>query len=125
MRITKEVAPPHSVILISEPGKGDVPPSLSGSLIAATDSCIAVGCRAEVDGPTEFVLGAIEDVDNGEPPTFSGALETPHGIVSLQNVYNESIAEMAVASTQTAVSIWLNDPNGPDKVVVGLDASES
>ncbi len=126
MPITKKVAPPYSVVFISDTGKTEVPKMESGSVIEATDSCIAVRCLAEIDGPTEFVFGSIGQVDTGKPPAYSGILKTPNGTVSLHDAYDESIAEMAVASTHTAVSIWVNDPKSePDKVVVGLDASES
>lgn len=31
---------------------------------------------------------------------------------------------MLVPSEQTGVSIWLNDPSEPDKIIVGLDVLE-
>lgn len=124
MANTKCIAPPHSIVLVSELGRGEVPRSLGHSLVAATSSCIAVGCRSEVDGPTEFTLGSIKEVGIVSPPAFSGVLQTPHRVVVVQTIFNEPILEMLVPSEQTGVSIWLNDPSEPDKIIVGLDVLE-
>jgi hypothetical protein len=122
MIIKRRVVPPHSLILISELGRGEVPDSMNGSLIAATASCIAVGCRSEVEGETEITLGSISEVGLSTPASFSGILATPRKSVALQTIFNESIIEFAVPSEQTLVSIWVNDANEPDEIIVGLDA---
>ena len=58
----KHVAPAHSVVLLSELGRGEVPGFLDHSLVAATESCIAIGCKSEIDGTTEMILGPIAEV---------------------------------------------------------------
>lgn len=115
------ISPPHSLIIISEPGRGEIPPSLGGSIIAATASCIAVGCRSEIDGDTELTLGPLNEVGTSTHLAFSGALSTPRKSIAIQTVFNEAILEMAVSSEETRLSIWVNDLSEPDKIVVGVE----
>ncbi len=120
MVVKRCIAPPYSVILVSELGKGAVPSSMDGSVIAATASCIAIGCRSEVEGVTEMTVGSISEIGLTTPPAFSGVLATPGKIVALQTVFNEPIMEMAVQSDRTPIKIWVNDSHEPDKIFVGL-----
>jgi hypothetical protein len=57
MAKSAKIAPPHSLILIADPTEGAIPATMSGSLIAATDTCIAVGCRSDADGDTDSLWG--------------------------------------------------------------------
>src|SRR4051794_35842343 len=43
MRLSAEVAAPNSVVLVMDPIVGEIPHSMSGGLVAATPSCMAVG----------------------------------------------------------------------------------
>jgi hypothetical protein len=115
-----KIAPPHSVVLVTDPGETAIPKSMRGSVIAATDSCIAIGCRAEVDGETEFTLGASRDVDPGDRPAFTGELKTPNRRLTVRTVLGRTILEASVSQAQTPIRIWLNDAEEPDRVVVGI-----
>jgi hypothetical protein len=115
-----KTAPPNSLVLIEDPSGGNVPASMAGSLVASTMSCIAVGCKSEADGETEFRLGAVGEVDPGNRPVFQGALETPTRKVSLRTVLGHTILEMPVAGKQTTVRVWANDPKEPDEIIVGV-----
>jgi hypothetical protein len=115
-----KTAPPNSLVLIEDPSGGNVPASMAGSLVASTMSCIAVGCKSEADGETEFRLGAVSEVDPGNRPVFQGALETPTRKVSLRTVLGHTILEMPVAGKRTMVRVWANNPKEPDKIIVGV-----
>jgi hypothetical protein len=77
MAASAKVAPPYSVVVISDSEPAELPKDMEDSCIASTSTCIVVGCRADVDGETEFVLGATSEVDPGSHPIFEGMLETP------------------------------------------------
>jgi hypothetical protein len=115
-----KVAPLHSLILIVDPSGGEIPATMSGSLIASTDSCIAVGCRSDVDGDTEFTLGETGDVSPGSEPAFQGRLKTPNRRVTLRTVTGQTILETPLLQQETMVRVWTNDPSEPDQVVVGI-----
>ena len=121
MAASKRLAPPYSVVLISAPGEGKVPDSLRGQLIAATKSCVAVGCLCEVDGESEFVLGACSEVNPGGPPTYEGKISTPNRRLEISSVLGDSILTTQVSQHETIVRIWANDPKEPDRVIVGIE----
>ena len=93
---------------------------MSGSLIASTDLCIAVACRSDADGDTEFTLGQTADVAPGVEPVFLGKLKTPSGKLTLRTVIGQTILEISVPHQETTVRVWTNDQSEPDQVVVGI-----
>ena len=121
MRTTStRLAPPNSLVLVEDSSGGEIPMSMNQSLIAATPSCIAVGCRAEDDGETEITLGPCSCVDAGEQPVFAGLLQTPNRRLAIRTVHGVTLLEMPVPATETTVKIWVNDSREPDHVTVGV-----
>lgn len=120
MAASMRLAPPHSVVLIEDSIGGEIPTSMKRSLIVATDSCIAVGCRAEDDGETEIELGQCSSVDTGAQPEFEGLLSTPSRKLVVRTVQGVTLLEMPVQSAETKLRIWVNDPSEPDRIAVGI-----
>jgi hypothetical protein len=98
-----------------------VPEWVRDKLILSTPSCIAVGCYPEPDGPTTVMLGPLWQVERDEQPSFSGYLETPNRAVVVSTVDEQRILDAKVPSTRTHVRIWVNHPQWPDKVTIGLE----
>ena len=123
MNVSSIVAsPPYSLILLLDPTKGVVPRTFAEGLIAATSSCVAVGCRAEDDGSTEIKLGPADLVDPGHEPAFSGEIETPSKILEVQSVVGTTLFRTPVRGRRTLLSIWVNDDREPDRISVGIRA---
>jgi hypothetical protein len=120
MAKSTKIAPPNSLILIEDSGGGEIPASMGGSLVASTDTCIAVGCRSDIHGDTQFTLGETHDVDPGGYPTFRGMLKTPNRRIALMSVIGQVILEVPVPQQHTIVRVWVNDPSEPDHVIVGI-----
>lgn len=116
-----KLAPPSSLVLVKDFGKVDVPESMSGLSITATSSCIAVGCRSETDGETNFALGFVTEVNPGYAPAFDGKLKTPNQKIVLETVLGQKMLELPVFAREASVKIWVNDPNEPDVVIVGIE----
>ncbi len=114
-----KIAPPYSLIFIADSGGGEIPDRIDRP-ITSTDSCIMVCCRADVDGDTEFTLGATHDVDPGDPPIFHGKLKTPNYRIVLHTAEDETILQATVPRRETIVRIWVNHPSQPDRVIVGV-----
>jgi hypothetical protein len=121
MATSAKVAPPNSLVLVSDPANADIPETMAGGLIASTKSCVAVGCQSDADGETEFTLGAAREVDPGSQPVFEGSLPTPNGRLAVQSVLGDTILETPVTQQRTSIRIWVNDAKEPDKVIVGID----
>jgi hypothetical protein len=116
-----KVAPPNSLIGISDVKKGEVPDFDVESGISATDSCILVGCWPEIDGETEIILGLASEVDPGDPAAFDGQLETPSGRVQVVTIEWKTLLEATGSIANTRVRIWPNRPRFPDRIIIGLD----
>lgn len=114
------IAPPNSVVLIEDSSGGTIPASMDHTLISATDSCIAVGCKAEDDGETDITLGPCDEVDTGERSAFEWSLQTPNRRLVVRTIHGNTLLEMAVPKTETALRIWVNDPSEPDRVAIGI-----
>jgi hypothetical protein len=115
-----KIAPPHSLILIVDPSGGEIPDSLSRSPIASTDSCIAVGCRSDADGDTEFTLGETSVVNPGGEAAFQARLKTPNRKVTLRMITGQTILQMPVVQQDAMVRVWTNHSSEPDRIVVGI-----
>lgn len=122
MKMTStKLSPPNSMVLIADRrGEIDVPDAMPRSRIAATSSCIAIGCKAEMDGETEITMGAALEIDPGDRPVFDGILATPSRAVAVWTVEWNSILDAPVPTLQTRVRVWSNHPREPDKLIVGL-----
>jgi len=120
MTKSKRIAPPNSLILVSDFGGGEIPASMNQSLIAATDSCIAVGTRAEDDGESEISLGRADTIDVSYEPVFVGRIKTPSRRVAVRTVLGDVLLEMDSLTTETIVRIWVNDSTEPDQIAIGI-----
>ena len=114
-----KLAPHYSLIFIADSGRGEIPERMDRPIVS-TGSCIVVGCRADVDGETEFTLGETHDVDPGDLPAFHGLLKTPNCRIVLHTAEDETILQATVPQRETVVRIWVNHPSQPDRVIVGL-----
>jgi len=121
MAKSTKFAPPNSLVLIVDQGGGTIPATMTEGLIASTNSCIAVGCRSEIDGDTEFILGEVADVNPGSQPAFRGNLKTPSRKIALRAVTGVTIFEISVPHQDTTVCVWANDAIEPDQVIVGIE----
>jgi hypothetical protein len=117
---SSRVAPPYSVVFVLDVDDVNAEIPETTSVITFTESCVAVQCLAEVDGETEFRLGAASKVDPGNRPAFVGTLKTPSRILSIQTAERAIILETPVESERTRISIWINDATRPDIVSVGI-----
>ena len=113
-------SPPNALILIMDSAGGVPPELMKGKLVAATESCVAVGCKHEDHGETQIVLGRIDEIGSGDEFLFSGTLETPSLKLVVRSVMGADLAELPVFSTRSTVRIWVNDATEPDRIVIGF-----
>jgi hypothetical protein len=116
-----KVAPPNSLLFISDPDGGKAPDPIRGALILSTPSCISVACLMWQDGETEVTVGSIREVQSSRAAVFEGTLETPNRAVVVSTVEGDTVVRVSVPETRTRVRIWVNRAREPDKVVIGLE----
>lgn len=81
----------------------------------------SVGCLMWQDGETEVMMALVADFRaRTAAPDFDGVIDTPSGTVMVSTVEHDVILTHAVATPRTRVRIWLNRPQEPDEVLIGL-----
>lgn len=120
MAVSAKASPANSVVLVSDGSGGEIPKSMHGSVIAATDTCVAIGCLAEDDAETTFTLAPLSELDRREKPAFEGMLRTPKHRVVVRTVTGQQLLEVPVQQELTRIKIWVNDASEPDNVVIGV-----
>lgn len=120
MAETISVAPPNALVLVCDQTGGEIPLTMGGTSIAATSSCVAIGCLAEDDGETEVTLGFLSEFIRLGPPVFETRLQTPGRRVVVRSVYGEDLLALSVANEVISLRIWTNDLTEPDRIVVGV-----
>lgn len=123
MAQTIKIAPPNSLIFVSDAQGGSIPDPdkiAREAGITATHSCIAVCCLAEMDGKTEITIGLADEVDPGKKPEFDGTLATPTRTIVVSTAESEMVLEANVPTVQTRMRIWTNRPKEPERVIVGI-----
>jgi hypothetical protein len=121
MSKSKKIRPVNSLVFVSDSAGGEVPAWIRDVQILSTPSCICVGCYPKQDGPTEIMLGNARELDAGGPAAFDGELETPSRRVVISSVEGITILDSTVPKPRTHVTIWVNHPRWPDRVIIGLD----
>lgn len=121
MRLERSVAPPNSLLLVVSSDEPAIPASMRGSLIASTNTCIAVGTRNELDGETMIAL-TDESLSNATKLTraFEGTLDVEYGAVAVTDIYYEPYLKLTWSAPTVAVTIWVNDTKEPDIVMFKL-----
>ncbi len=118
-KVSIRLAPPNSVILIEDSSGGEIPDLMNHSLVASTDTCIAIGCKAEDDGETEIVLEEIREKNVGEQ-VFDGVLRTKTQKLVVRTVLGDTLLEIPVIGVETQLRIFANDPIEPDYIEIGV-----
>lgn len=112
------VRAPNSVVLIGDPA-GEVPQSMTGTLVSATSSCVAVGTLSDTDGETTIrVVSAARALN---PPTqlaFEGEIKTPSNRLTVTSVLDDTYLERVVDGPSVPLEIWVNDLEEPDDICV-------
>jgi hypothetical protein len=121
---TTRVAPPNSLVLVTDRAGGDPPTHMDNPAIASSHNCVAIGCLSESDGETTIMLGSVDELIQGLAQ-FEGALPTPSGGVIVSTVFGDKLVELDVTSEVTWITVWTNDPHEPSEVRIGVKATAS
>jgi hypothetical protein len=120
MNNSATVLAPHSILLLGDPEKSDVPMTMGTELISWTSSCVVVGCRPDSEGETTITLGSSADIEKTFTCVFDNSIATPARKIVVFTALMESLLEKAVPTATTRLVIWVNDTGEPDQIVVEL-----
>jgi hypothetical protein len=115
------IAPTNSLLFISDPNGGEAPAPSRDVRIRSTTSCISVPCLMWQDGETDVTLGTAHEVELSESPVFDAMLDTPNRAVVVSTIEGRTALKVPVSAPRTRVRIWVNRPQEPDRVIVGVE----
>jgi hypothetical protein len=120
MKFETTIAPPNSIVLVVDFETGQVPRSFNGQLIAATETCVAVGTLSEQDGETTIVLTdeASPDVIASNSLAFDDSIAIRGGALSVVTAWNEPVLSLPVHTENVRVRVWVNHRSEPDHIVI-------
>jgi hypothetical protein len=119
MTASVSVAPPNSLLLIAEAPTSTGPKATrAASGIAATPSCIGVGCLMFLDGETKVTLG------RSAPKWWSSGVRRISRYAASQGGRMDhrvdKLLEASVPTTRTRIRVWTNHPTEPDDIYIGV-----
>jgi hypothetical protein len=126
-KVTLNLSPPHSVLLIMDHNSGEPPRVFGRRLVSATQTCIAVGTLADADGRTTVEFsGSPESLgaDGGMKSVFDGVILTASREVHLCTTALKSLAKLSVPTNAARVRVWANHDSEPDRILIVVTAAE-
>jgi hypothetical protein len=98
----------------------EVPGRVGEELVAANDTCISVGTYPSDDGDTEICLAGTSSVEKvaGLEKVFTGRVASPNQQIDVATAENEILLSMKVSTKSASVSVWVNHPRWPTKIVI-------
>jgi hypothetical protein len=120
MKLTKRIAPPYSILFISDRDLGE-PLEPSREPLQWSDTAVRISCLNEQDGSTTIVLGHVSEVGLTSPPAFNGEIKTPNKQIVVSTALLETVLAIDVSRRNTRIWIWRNHPTEPDEIVVGIE----
>jgi hypothetical protein len=119
MSKTVRIAPPNSLLFVSDPKWGDPIDFKIIKPVMWNETSVAICCLMSQDGETEVTLGSIDEVDPGWPPVFDDTITASKSIV-VSTSEREILLERPVQASRSKIRVWTNREKEPDKVIVGI-----
>lgn len=124
MRSVVTIAPPNALVFLHGETSVAFPLPIWGAQILATNSCVSMRCKADVDGPTEIVLGGLAEVGLVRRADYEGLIRVRGGRVLITTVVDDVLLHMAFDGDVAMVRIWRSHPLWPDSVTIGISRPE-
>lgn len=116
----RRIAPEYCSFYVAGSTNVDVPIGGEPRTVRASRDCLNVSCLNAQDGDTAIFLGWAVEFQRSEKPIYDGMLNTQSGMVVLFDANMPEILTMAVSTSETRVRIWVNRPDEPDRIKIGL-----
>ncbi len=113
---------PNAILFVVDPKNRNahVPTYESGLVYAATESCISIATRADVDGTVTVTLeqSKKDAPHNGQRNSYAGMISTLGKRLAIVTSALDIVLECNVGTTSTEVIITVDDDTNPSKVHV-------
>lgn len=123
MRSTATVAVPNAILFVFDPAHPDVsvPDFDPGALLAATGTCLSIGTQLDVDGDTEVTLGNEHPSPGDLSLAGTARIAVASGTLAVETCERRRVASIEVPRGVVALTVWVDHPRFPTRVVIGVD----
>lgn len=115
---------PNSVLFVMDPSIGVIPDSMSRSIVASTDSCIAVGTNFEQEGSTNVLISDKRSKHAEFTRVFEGCIRTPNFSLAVCDIYEDVMIEFRVLNSVSKIEIWVNQQHVPTAIEIITELQE-
>ena len=112
---------PNGMIFLKDSAPSLVPISYENRVFLHNETCISVRAKHEQEGKCRVALGPIGAMALPREPDFRKAIDVPTRKLIIMLVPRLTVLTLPVMATRVEASIWLNDPNEADDVVIGVE----
>lgn len=116
------VRPPYSVVFVGD-RESSVPATTAGSLVSATNTCLAIGTRSDVDGPTRVrLIDATDEVaDVPQVKAFDGTLAAKSHELTIASVDGHVYLRRELDDPSIGLKVYVDDETEPTDICVVVD----
>ena len=111
----------NGMLFIHDAGRIE-PPEYQDAAFSFNDQCISIRAKHEQEGRCQVTLGPLSQVGLQRPADLSHPIKTKNRQVIITLVAGDPVMILPVSTDSTRLSIWLNDPNEADKIVIGAES---
>jgi hypothetical protein len=119
MSKTVRIAPPNSLLFVSDQKWGDPIDFKIIKPIMWNRTSVAICCLMSQDGETEVTLGSADEVNPGWPPAFDDVITASRSVV-VSTSERMILLEYPVQTSHSKITVWTNREKEPDRVVIGV-----
>lgn len=112
---------PNGMIFVKDSAPSLVPISYKNRVFLHNSTCISIRAKHEQEGKCRITFGAVGAVAPPLEPDFQQTIEVPTGTLIIMLVPRVTVLSLPTEATRVKVSVWLNDPNEADRVVIGVE----
>lgn len=110
----------NGMLFIHDAGRIE-PPEYQNTAFSFNEQCISIRAKHEQEGRCRVMLGPLSLVGLPRPADLVHKIRTKNRQVIITLVAGDPVMILPVSSDSTRLSIWLNDPNEADEIVIGAN----
>ncbi|BDA86421.1 hypothetical protein Sa4125_39630 [Aureimonas sp. SA4125] len=110
----------NGMLFIHDAGKTTIP-EYRDAAFSFNEWGVSIRAKHEQEGRCRVTLGLLGEVALALRPDLNHAIRTANRRVTITLVAGEPVMTLPVSSDRTRLSIWLNDPNEADEIVIGAE----
>jgi len=108
-------------MFIEVPGSRRTPEWQRGQIAISSGDCVMFACLGDQEGETTITLGRSLEFRDLGAPMCEVAIGAPADKLLLMTMTGNQVAEVPVSGRAFQVRFWVEEPDHPARVTIGID----